>query len=106
MYSKKLPKINFIGNKFFSDNELTDLLQTEQFVAHRRFPVFQSDKVRPCDDCTGSRMNSAARPTRSIGTRASSTSRCGTQRTASSPRLRRTLRTALAAATAAGPPPF
>ena len=51
---------------FFSDEEVTQALNTESYTLNKRFGVEQSDKIRPVDDFTASGVNDCCRADRNL----------------------------------------
>ena len=51
----------------FSEQEVTDSLQSSNWICARRFPIVQGNKTRLIDDCREPQLNTALRTTEKLG---------------------------------------
>jgi hypothetical protein len=59
-------KSGWLVGPFHSEKEVSDYLQTPQWVATRRFPLHQKNKTRVIDDCKESGVNDALKTTEKL----------------------------------------
>ena len=55
-----------MAGPFYTDSEVADFFDSDKFTLSKRFGVPQHDKTRPCDDFSGSGVNSCCRTERAL----------------------------------------